>query len=157
MVNSSPVAIDFKLLRKVDSDLLWITNDFTDDVVGTMTHATGGDLSVYTMEANRPQTAVTLSSPQATAYYGVKGGDDPDGSGTCVDGLCSGGPHAGEVCDPLECPGDPVPEDCLCAGGPVVGCGTDLQEWEAFGVPEGWENHISSVGANIDGESPPFP
>ncbi|MCH8879046.1 MAG: hypothetical protein IID34_04100 [Planctomycetes bacterium] len=160
IVNSSPVAIDFKLLRQVDSDLLWITNDFQDDVVGTMTHGDipGADLSVYTMEANRPQTAVTLSSPQATIYYGAKGGDDPDGSGTCDGGFCSaGGPHAGEVCDPLECPGDPVPEDCLCAGGPAMGCGTDLQEWEAFGVPEGWENYIGFVGANIDGECEQFP
>ena len=38
-----------------------------------------------------------------------------------------------------------------------MGCGTDLQEWDAFGVPEGWENYIAFVGADIDGESEQFP
>jgi hypothetical protein len=34
-----------------------------------------------------------------------------------------------------------------------MGFGTDTQEWEAYGIPEGWENYIAGVGYNTDGES----
>ena len=37
--------------------------------------------------------------------------------------------------------------------GPPYGCGTDFQQWDAFGVPAGWANNIATVGDNIDGES----
>lgn len=147
ITNESSTAIDFVLIRQVDSDLFWI-GDHTDDAVGTMTHAEGGDLSVYTMEHLQPTTAVTLSSPQAAFYYGAKGDFDPDGLGTCDDGTCNGGPHAGEACDPL---------DSICDGGPPYGCGTDFQQWDAYGLPEGWANHIAGVGYNTDGESGPAP
>ena len=40
--------------------------------------------------------------------------------------------------------------------GPPFGFGTDVQPWDAFGVPSGWENVIAGVGANIDGESGPL-
>ena len=41
--------------------------------------------------------------------------------------------------------------------GPTNGAGTDTQQWDAYGVPIGWENYIAGVGADIDGESGPGP
>ena len=41
--------------------------------------------------------------------------------------------------------------------GPTMGFGTDLQQWESFGVPIGWENYIAGIGADVDGESGPLP
>ena len=148
ITNESSTAIDFVLIRQVDAHLMWIGDAF-DDAVGTMTHADGGDLSVYTMEHNRTTTAVTLSSPQAAFYYGSKGDFDPDGSGTCEAELCVGGPHAGEPCNPLNCPG----VDCICEGGPIMGCGLDFQQWDAYGLPEGWGNFVANVGYDTDGDS----
>ncbi|MCZ6652416.1 MAG: hypothetical protein O7D91_05245 [Planctomycetota bacterium] len=148
ITNESLTAIDFVLIRQVDADLMWIGDGY-DDAVGTMTHADGGDLSVYTMEHNRTTTAVTLSSPQAAFYYGGKGDFDPDGSGTCEAELCVGGPHAGEPCNPLNCPG----VDCICEGGPIMGCGIDFQQWDAYGLPEGWGNFVANVGYDTDGDS----
>ncbi len=37
--------------------------------------------------------------------------------------------------------------------GPVMGAGTDNQEWNAGGVPEGWCNFIAYVGYDTDGSS----
>lgn len=41
--------------------------------------------------------------------------------------------------------------------GPAMGLGTDQQQWDAYGVPVGWENFIAGVGANLDGTSGPSP
>ncbi|MCZ6653145.1 MAG: hypothetical protein O7D91_08965 [Planctomycetota bacterium] len=152
ITNTSKFPAAFNWIRQVDSDLFWIP-DHTNDTVGTTFNDGGGDISVYTMENFRPSTAVTLSSPQGAFYYGGKGGVDPDGSGTCDASVCTGGPHAGEACDPLNCPG----VECLCEGGEEYGCGTDFQQWDFFGLPEGWANHIAGVGSNTDGDSGPAP
>jgi len=39
--------------------------------------------------------------------------------------------------------------------GPAIpnGFGTDLQQWDSYGVPPGWENFIPGIGANLDGDS----
>ena len=37
--------------------------------------------------------------------------------------------------------------------GPPYGCGTDFQQWDAYGVPLGWANHIANCGYNMDCES----
>ncbi len=37
--------------------------------------------------------------------------------------------------------------------GPAMGDGTDVQEWEAYGVPEGWGNFIAYVGYDTNGSS----
>ncbi|MCH8166038.1 MAG: hypothetical protein IH889_10565 [Planctomycetes bacterium] len=42
------------------------------------------------------------------------------------------------------------------AGGPPCpdyGFGTDVQVWEAYGIPDCWRNHIAAVGYDTDGES----
>ena len=127
ITNVSGTAISFVLARQNDQDMFWIGSHL-DDVVGTMTNTNdipGADLSVYQMENGRPSTALTLSSPQASTYWGGKGGFDPDGPG----------------------------------GGPAYGCGTDFQQWDAYGVPQGWANNIAGVVPNnTDGVTPPdFP
>ncbi len=38
-------------------------------------------------------------------------------------------------------------------GPPAYGFGTDLQEWDAFGLPATWVNHIAAVGYDTNGES----
>ena len=38
-------------------------------------------------------------------------------------------------------------------GPPACGFGTDLQVWDAFGIPASWENFIANVGYNTNGES----
>ncbi len=37
--------------------------------------------------------------------------------------------------------------------GPAIGAGTDTQEWDAYGVPEGWGNFIAYVGYDTNGSS----
>ena len=41
--------------------------------------------------------------------------------------------------------------------GPPMGAGSDLQLWEAYGVPPAWENYIAGVGSNTNGASGPAP
>jgi hypothetical protein len=41
--------------------------------------------------------------------------------------------------------------------GPPMGFGTDVQEWEAYGVPAGWADHVAGLGTAIDGTSGPMP
>lgn len=36
-------------------------------------------------------------------------------------------------------------------GPPIMGFGTDVQIWEARGVPQSWQNYIATVGYNVDG------
>ena len=44
------------------------------------------------------------------------------------------------------------------AGGPpAYAFGTDVQVWEAYGIPESWRNHIAGVGYDTDGLSGPLP
>lgn len=125
ITNNADSEVDLELLRAVDYDILWATDDFTDDSVGTATNGSPSPAGVYVFQKDpdHPATAITMSSPQATAYYGAKGGIDPDGDGP----------------------------------GPPFGFGTDTQQWDAFGMPESWANHIAGVGANLDGESDPSP
>ena len=42
-------------------------------------------------------------------------------------------------------------------GPPPYGFGTDVQVWDAFGVPTSWRNHIAGVGYDTDGLSGPAP
>lgn len=42
-------------------------------------------------------------------------------------------------------------------GPPAFGFGTDVQVWDAFGVPESWLNFIAGVGYDTNGASGPFP
>ncbi len=37
--------------------------------------------------------------------------------------------------------------------GPAMGAGTDVQEWNVYGVPEGWGNFIAYVGYDTNGSS----
>jgi hypothetical protein len=38
-------------------------------------------------------------------------------------------------------------------GSPAYGFGTDVQIWDAFGLPNGWRNHVANVGYNVNGNS----
>ncbi len=38
-------------------------------------------------------------------------------------------------------------------GSPAYNFGTDVQVWEAFGIPSGWRNNIAGVGYDADGDS----
>lgn len=38
-------------------------------------------------------------------------------------------------------------------GGPAMGFGTDVQVWNAFGLPASWQNYVPGVGYNMSGTS----
>ena len=153
ITNNGDEAVEFNLVRLDDYDLLWVTDDFTDDVVGTSRNGAGcGGNYVYQMEDGHPETAITVSSDHPGVYSGSKGGLDPD-NGLCVAGLCVSGGSEGDICfTDLSCAGPAVP----------WAFGTDQQEWDAGGVPPGWENKVAHVPDedeqfNVNGESGPTP
>jgi hypothetical protein len=79
--NNLMTPITLNLVRAFDGDLVW-SGDFTNDEVGTTMHGAGLGTYVYEQEdANAPETAISLSSPEATIYYGGKNGVDPLGAG----------------------------------------------------------------------------
>lgn len=153
ITNNGVEEVSFSLVRLHDLDLLWVTDDFIDDVVGTSTNGAGcGGNYVFQMEEDHPETAITLSSTSPGAYSGAKGGLDPD-DGVCMDGTCVGGSDAGAMCfADINCTGDAVP----------WAFGTDVQEWEGGGMPAGWGNKSAHVPDedeqfNINGDSGPTP
>jgi hypothetical protein len=84
--NNAANSITLNLVRAFDGDLLWTDNlgtgGFCDDEVGTTMHGAGLGTYVYEQEdTESPHTAMTLSSPNATIYYGGKRGVDPLGGG----------------------------------------------------------------------------
>jgi hypothetical protein len=42
-------------------------------------------------------------------------------------------------------------------GPPAYGFGTDVQLWDAFGVPDSWRTYIAGVGYGVNGNSGEFP
>jgi hypothetical protein len=45
----------------------------------------------------------------------------------------------------------------VTTSGVTFGFGTDVQQWDAFGVPSGWANNIAGVGINTNGDSGAMP
>jgi hypothetical protein len=81
ITNNLATPIDFVLLRHVDADLVWQASTSLDDVVGTEANGyPDRDRCVFVGELGFSSTAVTVSSPQATAYVGAKRGITPDPS-----------------------------------------------------------------------------
>lgn len=76
VITNNGSGITFDLVRAVDADLVW-SGDFADDEVGTGFNGSGLDTYVFQQEVGNSNTAVTLSSPQAQAYYGGKNGITP--------------------------------------------------------------------------------
>ena len=74
ITNLANSPIDFTLVRAYDGDLLW-DGDFSNDNVGTGTNGSPDERYVYESEAGDTATAITLSSPQGSAYSGGKHGD----------------------------------------------------------------------------------
>ncbi len=42
-------------------------------------------------------------------------------------------------------------------GPPAMGFGTDVQVWDAFGIPASWVDYIANIGYNTNGQSGPTP
>ncbi len=80
ITNNSASPANLELVRVFDGDLIW-TGDFTNDWVGTGTNSSALERYVFMQEPNLPAQAVTLSSPQGSAYFGGKNGVDPDDAG----------------------------------------------------------------------------
>jgi hypothetical protein len=78
MTNNNADAIDFVLMRAYDHDMLWVTNDFGDDTVGTGTNGSPAPRYVYCQEAGFPETGITISSTSGDAYVGGKQTVNPD-------------------------------------------------------------------------------
>ena len=134
ITNNGP-AVDFELVRHLDLDLTFNDSEFSDDSVGTGTNDSKADRFIYQGEAvdgaADPTTTIVFSSPDGGEYYGGKGG--------------------GPVQDPKDCCTNP---DFDC---PAYGAGTDVQVWNAYGVPDCWANYIVNVGLNTDGDSDTMP
>ena len=127
VTNLSGAPTTFLLLRQVDFDLLWAGSTFADDSVGTGTNG-NPSLGLY-------------------AFQGEQGAD-PGTYITVATELVTGGLYYGSK-NTID-PDGPGP-------GEPFGFGTDIQQWDAYGVPEGWENYVAGVGADIDDESGPAP
>jgi len=83
ITNNAGAPIDFTLVRSMDGDLVWdAAADPADDTVGTDSNGSKCRY-VWQGESGLPGTFVTISSEQATVYFGAKAGVDPDGAGPC--------------------------------------------------------------------------
>ncbi len=76
ITNNAAMSADIALAQVYDGDLLW-DGDFSNDQVGTGFNAAGGEVFVFEQEAVDPATSITLSSPQANAYFGGRHGIQP--------------------------------------------------------------------------------
>ncbi len=121
--NNTGSSVSFVLLRQVDYDLAWQGN-FNNDSVGTGTNGNPADRHVS--QGENP----TVGGPLNHTYVTLS---SPQGNQYV--GAKSG-----------------VDPD---TGGPALpyGAGTDVQEWDAYGVPTGWGNHSANVGYSTNGYS----
>jgi hypothetical protein len=78
--NNSGFPLSIDLVRVFDGNLVW-SDAFENDEVGTAVNGSTFEPFVFMREEDDPATTITLSSPQATRYFGGKHGVDPDGGG----------------------------------------------------------------------------
>jgi hypothetical protein len=119
----------FQMVRAVDADILFAPGAaFNDDEVGTNTNALDpfGTNSVWQQDDVNPGVSRITTA------------------GESFDANVQNGAYYGGLMGDLP-------------GGvePAFGYGTDVQVWDAYGVPKNWRNYVSNVGYNTDGESGP--
>jgi hypothetical protein len=119
--------ITFDMNRQFDGDFVWLASGATDDSTGTGTNGTPSHVWVFMQEVATAATAVTHSAAVGPGGFGAE--------------YCG----AKQFVNPS---GDPPDPDC-----PDYAFGSDTQEWEAYGLPDCWVNHIALVGYNINGTS----
>jgi hypothetical protein len=121
ITNNASSAISFKLYRAWDLDLYWRTgqgNDFANDEVCGGVY--GGQGYPYQGEFGLGVVRFALSSLNPTSGYVAAKNNYRDDNW----------------------PDDPNdPNDC-----PTMGYGTDIQEWNAYGIPACWVNYVAYFG-----------
>jgi hypothetical protein len=78
--NVTGASVTLDLVRVLDADLSW-NGDFLNDSVGTSMNGAGLGTYVYQNEVGSSTQALTITSPQASVYFGSKNSVDPDGPG----------------------------------------------------------------------------
>jgi len=124
--NDAAVPISFVLVRAVDGDLIYTAATaagFATDEVGTSCNAAG--IGQFASERDRDVAAAGMSynSTGLVVYGGADGADYVCGK------------------EGFTPPGGP----------PDMGFGSDVQYWDAHGIPATWENLVPTVGYATDG------
>jgi hypothetical protein len=127
ITNNLATPITFDMNRQFDGDFGWLPggSSATDDGTGTTTNGVASHVWVFMQEAGTPETAVTHSAVVGPGGFGAE--------------YCG----AKQFVNPNEA--DP---DC-----PPYDFGSDTEEWDAYGLPDCWVNHIALVGYNLNGVS----
>ena len=118
-------AIDFVLLRQYDLDMLWGTADLADEASNDIVGTNTND-----DDPGIPLYVYQGETAQPDTYTTISSPDADIYFGA------KGG---------IDPDGD--------GPGGAYGFGTDVQEWDAFGVPQGWANNIAFLGYDLNGES----
>ena len=120
-----------------------ITNNSTLPIVFELVSTFDGDLLwVGDFEDDTVGTG-TNGSPGVDRY--VYEGEVGQPTQTITISSPTGAAYTGSKLGFVPDPGDP---NC-----PAYGFGTDVQVWEAYGIPDCWRNHIAIIGYDTDGES----
>jgi hypothetical protein len=124
ITNGLATPITFDMNRQFDGDFSWV-GDAVDDSVGTATNGVPSHVWVFQQEVGTSATAVTHSAAVGPGGWATE--------------YCG----AKQFVNPL---GDPE----LC---PDYGFGSDTDEWDSYGLPDCWVNHIALVGYDLNGTS----
>ncbi|MCZ6612725.1 MAG: hypothetical protein O6941_08820, partial [Planctomycetota bacterium] len=120
-----------------------ITNNSTLPIVFELVSTFDGDLIWFGDFEDDTVGTGTNGSPGVDRY--VFEGEVGQPTQTITISSPTGDAYAGSKLGINPDPGDP---NC-----PDYAFGTDVQVWDAYGIPDCWRNHIAAVGYDTDGES----
>lgn len=123
-----------------------ITNDGVDAITFVLVRTFDGDF-IWDGDFANDEVGTTMHSAGVGTFVFEQEAADPSVTAVTLS-IPAGGVYYGGKMGIL--PPDPP-------GGEPYAFGTDVQVWEAFGVPENWQNHIAGVGYDTDGVSGAFP
>ncbi|MHC5006878.1 MAG: hypothetical protein ACYTGF_05910 [Planctomycetota bacterium] len=122
---ASPITFDMN--RQFDGDFVWLPggSTATDDSTGTSSNGNADYVWVFMQEVGTAATALTHSAATDNTGWGAE--------------YCG----AKQFVNPHEADPGCLPYDF----------GSDTEEWDAFGLPDCWVNHVALVGYNLNGTS----
>jgi hypothetical protein len=127
ITNNLATPIVFDMNRQFDGDFVWLPggSTATDDSTGTTTNGVATHVWVFMQEVGTAATAVTHSAAVGPGGFGAE--------------YCG----AKQFVNPNAADPDCLPYDF----------GSDTEEWEAYGLPDCWVNHVALVGYGLNGTS----
>ena len=117
-----------------------ITNVSSNPITFNMVRAFDGDL-IWSGDFENDEVGTTMHGAGLGPYVFEQEASDPGVTAITLSSLQGRNYYGGKQ---GLTPGN---------GPPPYGFGTDIQVWEAFGVPTSWENHIAGVGYDTNGVS----